>query len=341
LNCATVTNDQTPTGAFQVNKVKLGNSKLEVSALALGTDLIGSKIDRSSSFALFDFFYGKGGTFLDTANFYASWLPGFQGGESETTIGAWMKERKNRHEMVISSKLAFDYPGSKGGLSAAEIERECEKSLRRLQTDRIDLYYAHRDDRETPIEETMEGFDRLLRAGKVRAIGASNLSVWRIAQANVVARKSGWAPYSVIEQRYTYLRPRHGANFGPQVFLAQDLKDFAQFEGIALVGYSILLQGAYTRMDRPLPAQFGGTDSDDRLKVLHEVAAQTGHTPNQVIIAWMRQSKPAVLPIIAGSRVEQLSESISALSLTLSDDQMSRLETAGNPDIKRAWLQPS
>lgn len=324
-----------------MKKVRLGNSNLEVSALAMGTDLIGSKIDRATSFLLFDFFYERGGTFLDTANFYASWLPGFHGGESESTIGAWMKERKNRHEMVISSKLAFDYPECKGGLSAGEIERECEKSLRRLQTDRIDLYYSHRDDREIPLEETMEAFDRLIRSGKVRAIGASNLSVWRIAQANVVARKGGWTPYSVIEQRYTYLRPRHGADFGPQVFLSQELKDFAQFEDLALVGYSILLQGAYTRTDRPLPAQFGGSDSDERLKVLHGIATQTGRTPNQVIIAWMRQSKPAILPIIAGSRTDQLSENITALDLTLTDDQLFRLETAGNPDVKRAWLQPS
>ena len=210
-----------------MNKSRLGRSNLEVSALALGTDLIGSKIDRATSFALFDFYYGKGGNFLDTANFYASWLPGFHGGESETTIGAWMKERGNRNEMVVSSKLAFDYPGSAGGLSAGEIERECEKSLRRLQTDRIDLYYSHRDDRETALEETMKAFDRLIHAGKIRAIGASNLPVWRIAQANAIARANGWNQYSVVEQRYTYLRPRYGADFGPQIFLSEDLKDYA------------------------------------------------------------------------------------------------------------------
>ena len=177
-----------------MKKVKLGTRSLEVSALALGTDLIGSKISRAASFALFDFYKEKGGTFLDTANFYASWLPGFHGGESETTIGVWMKERGNRNEMVISSKLAFDYPESKGGLSASEIERECEKSLRRLQTDRIDLYYAHRDDRDTALEETMKAFDRLIRAGKVRAIGASNLPVWRIVQANAIAKGKWMEP---------------------------------------------------------------------------------------------------------------------------------------------------
>lgn len=324
-----------------MKKARLAKSGLEVSALALGTDLIGSKIDPATSFALFDFYREKGGTFLDTANFYASWLPGFHGGESETTIGTWMKERKNRQEMVISSKLAFDYPGSKGGLRASEIENECEKSLQRLQTDRIDLYYAHRDDRNTPLAETMEAFDRLIRAGKVRAIGASNLAVWRIAQANAVAHAQGWCPYSVIEQRYTYLRPRHGADFGPQIFLNENTKDYAQFEGVALVGYSILLQGAYTRADRPLPAQFAGPDSDDRLKVLRIVADEVGYSANQVIIAWMRQSRPSILPIIAGSHVEQLVENIAALDLSLSDEHMARLSAAGNPDVRRAWLQPS
>lgn len=324
-----------------MKKSRLGRSNLEVSALALGTDLIGSKIDRAASFALFDFYYGKGGNFLDTANFYASWLPGFRGGESEMTIGAWMKERGNRNEMVVSSKLGFDYPGSAGGLSAGEIERECEKSLRRLQTDRIDLYYSHRDDREVALEETMKAFDQLIRAGKVRAIGASNLPVWRIAQANAIARVRGWNQYSAVEQRYTYLRPRYGADFGPQIFLNEDLKDCAQFEGIALIGYSVLLRGAYTRSERELPGQFAGPDSDDRLRVLHAVASEVGCSPNQVLIAWMRQSEPAVLPIIAGSRFEQLAENIAALELSLSDDQMLRLTTAGNPDVKRAWLQPS
>ncbi|MFZ1975678.1 MAG: aldo/keto reductase [Candidatus Acidiferrales bacterium] len=320
---------------------RLGRSNLEVSALALGSDLIGSKIDRATSFALFDFYYGQGGNFVDTANFYASWLPGFQGGESETTIGAWMKERGNRNELVVSSKLAFDYPGCTGGLSASEIERECEKSLRRLQTDRIDLYYSHRDDRGTPLDETMKAFDRLIRAGKVRAIGASNLPVWRIAQANAIAGANGWNEYLVVEQRYTYLRPRYGADFGPQIFLSEDLKDYARFEGIALIGYSVLLQGAYTRSDREVPAQFAGPDSDDRLRALQAVAGEVGRSANQVLIAWLRQSEPAVLPIIAGSRIEQLAETIAALELSLSSDQMLRLTTAGNPDVKRAWLQPS
>ena len=262
-----------------MKRVKLGKSNIEVSALAMGTDLIGSKINRETSFNLLDFYRENGGTLVDTANFYASWLPGCQGGESETTIGQWMKERKNRDQMVISSKLAFDYPGCSGGLTALEIQRECDKSLKRLQTDRIDLYYAHRDDRETPLEETMEAFDRLVKAGKVRAVGASNLLPWRIAEANTVSRIHKWSGYSVVEQRYTYLRPRHGADFGPQIFISEELKEYARFHQVGLIGYSILLQGAYTRSDREVPTQFAGPDSDERLAMLRAVAARRGMQP--------------------------------------------------------------
>lgn len=322
-----------------MNKVQLGNSDVQVSTLCIGTDLIGSKIDQATSFSLFDFFHERGGSFIDTANFYASWYEGCVGGESETTIGAWMKGRGNRADIQISSKLAFDYPGCEGGLTATEIERECEKSLKRLQTDYIDVYYAHRDDFETPLEETMEAFDRLIKAGKIRAIGASNLWLWRIAEANMVSQLNHWAPYSVVEQRYTYLRPRHGADFGPQICISDDMKRFAKHHNVSLIGYSILLQGAYTRDDKPMPAQFAGPEADDRLAALASVAKDVQATMNQVIIAWMRQSSPFVLPIIAGSSTAQLDENISALDVKLSTEQMELLNTAGNPNVKKAWLR--
>ena len=322
-----------------MDRIRLGHSDTEVSALCLGTDLIGSRIDAATSFRLLDLFRDYGGSFVDTGNFYAAWLTGCQGGESESTIGAWMKDRGARADMVIATKLAFDYPGCDGGLSAAEIERECEKSLRRLQTDHLDLYYAHRDDRDTPIEETMEAFDKLIRSGKVRSIGASNLKEWRIAEANAVSRLNNWAPYSAVEQRHTYLHPRHGADFGPQICINEGLKDFSRATGVTLVGYSILLQGAYTRADRPIPVQYAGAEAQERLDALREVASELGVSPNQIVIAWMRQSDPPVLPIIGGSRTEQLLENIAALSVTLSPDQMSRLDTAGTPQVEKAWLR--
>jgi aryl-alcohol dehydrogenase-like predicted oxidoreductase len=241
--------------------------------------------------------------------------------------------------MAIASKLGFDYPGCPGGLSVPEIERECEKSLRRLGTDRLDLYYAHRDDPECPLQETMEAFDRLIRAGKVRAIGASNLRAWRIAEANTVASEHEWARYSAVEQRHTYLRPRHGADFGPQITINDDLKGYCAARNLTLIAYSSLLQGAYTRKDRPVPAQYAGADADERLEALKGVAKETGATLNQVVIAWMRQSDPPVLPIIAGSEPGQVAENLGALKVTLSSEQMKRLDTAGNPDVKKAWLR--
>ena len=322
-----------------MEKLKLGHSDVQVSSLCLGTDSLGSKIDRETSFELMDFYREKGGNFIDTANFYASWLPGCRGGESESTIGAWLAERGNRDQMAIASKLAFDYPGCDGGLNAAEIERECEKSLKRLRTDRIDLYYAHRDDFATPLEETMAAFDRLVKAGKVRMIGASNLSVWRIAEANGVSRANSWAQYGVVEQRHTYLRPRHGADFGPQICINDDLKDFAIKRGVTLVAYSILLHGAYTRDNQPIPAHYAGPEAEERLAALRRVANEVGATANQVIVAWMRRSEPPVLPIIAGSRPEQLEETIGALGVNLSEEQMATLNTAGNPDVKESWLR--
>jgi len=322
-----------------MKKIRLGHSDVCVSALCLGTDLVGGRIDYATSSKLLDLFAENGGTFIDTGNFYAAWLPGCHGGESETAIGAWLKERGLRNSMAISTKLGFDYPGCAGGLSAAEIERECEKSLRRLQTDRIDLYHAHRDDPQTPIEETMEAFDHLIRSGKVRAIAASNLPVWRIAEANTVSRLRGWSAYCAVEQRHTYLRPRHGADFGPQIPINEDLKGYCRNEGITLIAYSVLLQGGYTRPDRQIPAQYAGADAAERLDVLSAVAAEAGATLNQVIIAWMLQGDPPVLPIMAGSRVEQLAENIAALQIELSGDQIRRLDSAGNPDVKQAWLR--
>jgi len=322
-----------------MRKIRLGTSDLEVSELCLGTDLIGSRIDRETSYRLLDLYAEEGGRFIDTGNFYASWLPGCVGGESETVIGGWMRDRGVRDQMAIATKLGFDYPGCAGGLSAGEVERECEKSLRRLQTDRIDLYYAHRDDAQTPLEETMAAFTRLIEAGKVRAIGASNLRVWRIAEANTVSQTHGWARYCAVEQRHTYLRPRHGADFGPQIPINDDLKDYCRSRGIALIGYSVLLQGAYVRADRPMPAQYAGPEADLRLAALQAVAHEVGATLNQVVISWMLQSDPPVLPIVAGSGPEQLLENIGALRITLTADHIRRLDAAGNPDIKQAWLR--
>ena len=318
--------------------LKLGQTDINVSILCFGTDLIGSRTNLATAFELLDLFHEQGGSFVDTANFYAAWLDGYVGGESETTIGRWMKERGNRDEMVVATKLGFAYPGCQGGLSASQIEQECEKSLTRLQTDTIDLYYAHVDDPETPIEETMEAFSRLVQAGKVRALGASNLPVWRIAEANVFSELKGWTSFAAVEQRYTYLRPRHGASFGPQLWMDDSVRAYADTRALTLVAYSVLLQGGYTREDRVIPTQFEGADSDERLLALRSVAKEVGATVSQTLIAWMRQSTPAVLPIIAGSKLTQVKENLAAVDLRLSHDHMDRLNRAGNPNVEKEWL---
>jgi aryl-alcohol dehydrogenase-like predicted oxidoreductase len=187
----------------------------------------------------------------------------------------------------------------------------------------------------------MNAFDRLVKEGKVRVLGASNVAIWRIAKANAIAKAHNLTPYRVVQQRYTYLRPRHGADFGPQIVISPELKDFARTDDVALIAYSVLLQGAYTRTERELPSQFAGPESDERLTVLSNVAKEIDRSMNQVIIAWMRQSKPSVLPIIAGSKIEQLKENIAALDITLSHEQMYKLDTAGNPVAKQGWIQPT
>jgi aryl-alcohol dehydrogenase-like predicted oxidoreductase len=165
------------------------------------------------------------------------------------------------------------------------------------------------------------------------------LRLWRIAEANTASRIHGWTSFSVVEQRHTYLRPRHGADFGPQLCINDDLEDYCRAEGLTLIGYSVLLQGAYTRGDRPVPSQYAGPEACERLGVLKAVASELDVTLNQLVIAWMLHSNPPVLPIVAGSRLEQLAENLAALRIQLSEDQMSRLDAAGNPDIKQAWLR--
>ena len=243
-------------------------------------------------------------------------------------LGRWLQARRNRFELFIATKLGFAYQDVERGLRAEQIERECEKSLRRLQTDVIDLYYAHVDDRITPLEESMEAFDRLVQAGKVRYLGASNFLAWRVEQARWVSRANGWAQYCCIQQRHTYLRPRPGAGFGAQISTNDDLLDYCRSEGVTLLAYSPLLGGAYTRPDRNFQEQYLGPDSDARLATLQAVAAELGATANQVVYAWMMQSDPPVIPLMAASTDEQMAENLGALEVTLSAEQMERLNEA-------------
>ncbi len=311
--------------------VPLGNTGERVSALCLGAMFLGTRQDEATSFHLLDQYVDAGGTFIDTANIYAHWVEGGRGGESEALLGRWLRARGHRGRMFLASKVGFGYPGVERGLEPWRIEEECDKSLRLLGVDTLDLYYAHVDDRHTPQEETLGAFAKLVKAGKVRYVGASNFAAWRLAEADAISAAHGWPGYCCVQQRHTYLRPKPGASFDPQLAANEDLFDYvrARQEAITLLAYSVLLGGAYTRTDRDVPEQYRGPDTEARLAALREVADETGCTPNQVVLAWLRQSDPPVLPLIAASSSEQLAENLGALDLTLTADQMARLDAAG------------
>ena len=306
--------------------VPLGRSGLDVSAVCLGTDYFGSRTSPATAFELLDMFTDQGGTFVDTANVYACWIPGFVGGESETVIGDWMASRQKRDQMVVATKVGGSYEDCGGGLRAADIERECERSLRRLRTDTIDAYYAHIEDETTPLEETLEAFDRLVTAGKVRCVGASNWRTGQLVAARALSDVHGWAGHSVYEFRHSYLQPDAKADFGKQIVASAELMDVCSTHDIPLVAYSVLLNGAYTRPDRSFDG-YTGPDNETRLAMLRDVAHEMKATPNEVVIAWMLHQDLQIIPIVGASTLRQLEENLLATTLKLTQEQLRRLNS--------------
>lgn len=312
-----------------MKKRELGSTGENVSTLCLGAMYFGTKQNEIESFSLLDQYTESGGNFIDTANIYAWWINGCKGGESESIIGKWLKSRKNRDSTFIASKVGFAYGDIPRSLSAEIIEQECNKSLKRLQVETIDLYYAHNDDRLTPLEETLEAFYQLHKSGKIRYIGASNYFSWRLEEARCISRENVWLNYCCIQQRHTFLRKKHGTNFDPQIAVNDDLLDYCKNREITLLAYSPLLGGAYTRDDRNFDEQYLGTDSDNRLMVLEWVSKELGCTKNQLILAWMLQSDPPIIPIIAASTKFQLEENIKSQRINIPQKQLSHLNSAG------------
>jgi aryl-alcohol dehydrogenase-like predicted oxidoreductase len=187
-------------------KRRLGRTDLDVSVLCFGGNVFGWTTDPAQSAAVLDAFVEAGGNFVDSADVYSRWVPGNTGGESEVILGQWMKDRGNRSDIIVATKLGSPMGEGKQGLSRRYMMQAVEDSLQRLQTDYIDLYQAHRDDQETPLEEIMAAFDELIQQGKVRWIGASNFSAGRLAQANEVSKQGGWARYESINPQYNLLR---------------------------------------------------------------------------------------------------------------------------------------
>jgi aryl-alcohol dehydrogenase-like predicted oxidoreductase len=305
-----------------MNELPLGDSGATVSALCLGTMFFGTTVDEKTAYAVLDRYYDAGGRFFDTANNYAVWIDEGEGGESEALLGRWMRERGNRDDIFLATKVGGWHDE---GLGAAAIARGIEGSLERLGTDRVDLYYAHVEDCSVPQEETVGAFGELVTAGKVRHVGCSNAPAWRIERARGIARAGGGAPYCCVQQRHSYLLPRPGTDLGRQLASSPELLDYCADQGVGLLAYSVLLGGAYTRDDRPLPDGYAGADADARLAVLREVAEQTGATPNQVVLAWLLRGSPPVIPLIGASSEEQLAGSLDALEVELSAEQLERL----------------
>jgi aryl-alcohol dehydrogenase-like predicted oxidoreductase len=306
----------------------LGRTGLKVSPLCLGGNVFGWSADEDTSFEILEAYANAGGNFLDTANSYSGWAPGNRGGESETIIGRWLKGRRDRDAVVIASKCGMEPKG----LSRDHILREAEGSLRRLDVERIDLYYAHEDDADTPLEETLGAFGELVDQGLVTAIGASNYPAKRLAEARRISEDRELPSFEVLQPRYNLVMRRdyEGA-----------LQELCQEEGVAVAPYTPLARGFLTgkyRLDKPLPdsvrargvvAWLGDERALRILAAVDRVAAATGASPAQVSLAWLL-AKPEIPSVIASATsVAQLEELLPAGEVELSPEQVAALDAAG------------
>lgn len=310
-----------------MKEIYLGNTSSKVSALCLGTMYFGNKIDKHSSYELLDLYYREGGRFLDTANKYATWVEGFKKPTSEELLGEWMRDRGNRKELFIATKLGFPYDAVPKSLEPKVIRQEVEKSLDRLGIETIDLIYAHVDDPDTPQMDVMRTFQELIEEGRIRHIGASNFLAWRLVRANRIAKENNWTTYCCVQSRYSYLVPNRGGDFGNQVPATDELVDFwhQHQNEITMLAYSPTLSGCYGRDDRPIPNQYNNPHNLVRMEIVQDIAHKRDINGNQVLLAWMAQSQPPVLPLISGSTQEQLKQNIRSLNIRLTDNEMNRL----------------
>jgi aryl-alcohol dehydrogenase-like predicted oxidoreductase len=299
---------------------KIG-SDLDVTRLCLGGNVFGWSADRDTSFAVLDAYVAAGGNFVDTADSYMWRAPGNSGGESETIIGEWLAARGNRDDMVIATKVG-SWP-ERQGLSRANITAAVEDSLRRLQTDRIDLYYAHRDDPATAQEETLDAFDSLVRAGKVRAIGASNFTAERLRSALEISDRDGLTRYVALQPHYNLLERADFETSLAPLLVEQDL---------ACLPYFGLAKGFLTGKYRPnttvesVRAEGAQEYLDDRglrvLAVLDEIAAGHNVPVAAVSLAWLTDQPTVAAPIASARTTEQLVDLLPMLELRLTDDEL-------------------
>ncbi|CCH16278.1 aldo/keto reductase [Micromonospora lupini] len=315
-------------------------TRREVSVLSLGAMLFGSATDEATSYAILDRYVEAGGTFIDTSDNYAFWMDGSQGGQSEELLGRWRRSRGIGSEIVIATKLGArplapgtSYLDNAEGLSAKVIRESAERSRDRLGVERLDLLYAHIEDRTVPLTETVEGFAELVAEGTVGLLGASNHRAWRVERARALAAAAGLPGYEVLQYHRSYLPNRTDLVSeldpdGEPGGVGGDLLSYLRAEpALTLVAYSPLLKGAFTRADKPLSPAYDLPSAPRRLAALREVAGQTGATVNQVVLAWLLGGDLPSIPLVGASSVAQLEESLAAVDLDLTAEQRHRLDT--------------
>jgi aryl-alcohol dehydrogenase-like predicted oxidoreductase len=316
-----------------MKKRKLGNSGLELAPLALGGNVFGWTIDEPASFQVLDAFIAAGFNFVDTADMYSTWKPGNKGGESETIIGNWVKKSGNRQKVLIATKVGTDMGAGRKGLSRDYILRAVEDSLRRLQSDYIDLYQAHTDDATVPLQETLEAFGQLVKQGKVRAIGASNYTAPRLSEALDVSKKHGLPRYESSQPLYNlYDREDYEANLEP----------ICRENGLGVIPYYSLASGFLTgkyrsEADLSQSARGGGVKKylNPRgfriLEALDQVAKKYNSTPAKISLAWLLTRPTITAPIASATKVTQLRELLDATNLQLDRESIELLDQTSAP----------
>ena len=311
---------------------KLGRSGIEVAPLMFGGNVFGWTIDQAKSFSILDAFVDRGFNFIDTADVYSRWAPGHHGGESETILGEWLKQSGKRDNVILATKVGMDLGEGKNGLSRARILEAAEDSLERLQTDYIDLYQSHKDDPETPLEETLMAYERLIEQGKVRIIGASNYTGARLTDALEIAAKQGLPVYQTLQPEYN-LHQRQGYE--------TDLEPVAQKFGLGVIPYFSLASGFLTgkykskedaagaKREKQLGKYFDNR-GDKILTALGEVAETTGAKPASIALAWLLARPSITAPIASATSPEQLESLFAAIDLKLDRSAMDKLNSASS-----------
>ena len=303
----------------------LGDSGLATPRLVLGGNVFGWTATGQEAFRILDRFAEAGGTLVDTADVYSSWVPGHRGGESETLIGDWLRRRDSSGGVGVATKVGYS-----DGLSAVTIEAACDASLKRLGVDRIDLYYAHKDDADTPLEETLAAFDRLVRAGKVGAIGASNYSAERLAEALAVSQREGLASYTVLQPEYNLIRRDRFEGALQRLCIERNigvLPYFGLASGFLTGKYrSAADKGKSVRGDRM--TAYLDARGHAMLGALDAVAQEARATPAQVALAWLAAQPGVTAPIASATTLDQLDELLGVMRLELTAPQLQILTAA-------------